>query len=158
MFYSLNDFIACYRFYFSQAEESDTTFAKMYLPIVDEGNKRVWHPERSYAFFLNFFWRHKLNCARLDEYVSSLIRARWTLRRTESAGSRNERRHDILDHIMSTFEKDDIMKKWGEPMVRQLRDEMKTYMLAGHETSAAMMTWAFYELLQDDQLCEQVKV
>lgn len=30
--------------------------------------------------------------------------------------------------------------------VLQLRDEMKTFLLAGHETSAAMMTWATYEL------------
>jgi cytochrome P450 len=32
-------------------------------------------------------------------------------------------------------------------VVRQFRDEMKTFMLAGHETSAAMMTWALYELM-----------
>lgn len=30
--------------------------------------------------------------------------------------------------------------------MRQLRDEIKTFMLAGHETSAAMMTWATFEL------------
>jgi cytochrome P450 len=29
--------------------------------------------------------------------------------------------------------------------VCQIRDEFKTFMLAGHETSASMMTWALYE-------------
>jgi Cytochrome P450 len=42
-------------------------------------------------------------------------------------------------------------------VVRQFRDEMKTFMLAGHETSAAMMTWAFYEMLGQDDLQQAVR-
>jgi cytochrome P450 len=37
-----------------------------------------------------------------------------------------------------------------------MRDEMKTFMLAGHETSAAMMTWALYELMANQSLKEKV--
>ena len=40
--------------------------------------------------------------------------------------------------------------------IRQLRDEFKTFMLAGHETSAAMMTWALYELMMDENLVNQM--
>ena len=68
-------------FFSLSAEESNTTFAQMYLPIVEEANKRVWHPERAFAFFLPFFWRHRRSCARLDEYVSKLINDRWELRK-----------------------------------------------------------------------------
>jgi cytochrome P450 len=33
---------------------------------------------------------------------------------------------------------------------------MKTFMLAGHETSAAMMTWCLYELMGNASLLNQV--
>lgn len=40
--------------------------------------------------------------------------------------------------------------------IKQLRDELKTFMLAGHETSAAMMTWAIYELVHHQDLMDMV--
>ena len=33
------------------SSESDMTFAHMYLPIVEEGNLRVWNPPRMYNIF-----------------------------------------------------------------------------------------------------------
>ena len=41
--------------------------------------------------------------------------------------------------------------------IRQMRDELKTFMLAGHETSAAMMTWAMYEMMGSEQLMKEVR-
>ena len=158
------------------AEESDSTFAKMYLPIVEEANSRVWHPYRAYCFFLPAFWSYHLNVYRLNRYVSQLIRKRWAQRKQEQqcnnkAGNDNtndnnninhhhhSRPLDMLDRVLQAYEKEcpphqmDI----SSAAVRQIRDEMKTFMLAGHETSAAMMTWALYELLQNDELCDQVR-
>lgn len=146
------------------AEESDSTFARMYLPIVEEANKRVWHPYRYYCIFLPEFWNYHLNVFRLNRYVSHLIRRRWAQRRKEQpAGERKDygssRPLDMLDRVLQSYEKDipsnqvDITPE----AVRQIRDEMKTFMLAGHETSAAMMTWALFELLQDDELCASVR-
>ena len=138
------------------AEESDSTFAKLYLPIVDESNLRVWHPYRSYLFFLPFFWRHLWNVRRLNVYVSYLIRQRWQLRRKESGST--DRPEDILDRVLVVYEKEFPGRTTiPESDVRQLRDEMKTFMLAGHETSAAMMTWCLYELVGSDSLMEQVR-
>ena len=130
----------------------------MYLPIVEEGNKRVWHPERSFAFFLPFFWKHKRAVSRLNNYVSKLICERWEKRRSETTATGDtNRKEDVLDRIISAYEKEDA-PKWGNAVVNQLRDELKTFMLAGHETSAAMMTWALYELVRNDELMETVSI
>lgn len=43
----------------------------------------------------------------------------------------------------------------SQATVLQLRDEIKTFILAGHETSAAMMTWAVYEFSKDEQCLAQ---
>jgi cytochrome P450 len=146
-----------------EAEESDTTFATMYYPIVEEGNKRVWRPERSYMFFTPSFWKHIFGVRRLNNYVSNLITKRWDLRNknrkiNDKVKEENEQVHtkDILDKVLDHFEKENPGKSLSPSDVCQLRDEFKTFMLAGHETSAAMMTWSFYELMKDDKLMEKV--
>ena len=48
-------------------------------------------------------------------------------------------------------------KEWGEHMVRQLTDEIKTFLLAGHETSASMLTWSLLELCKNPHILEKVK-
>ena len=177
--------------------ESDETFAKLYLPIVDECNQRVWHPYRAYLFLLPSFWIFQYHVYRLNHYVSTLIRQRWKLRceerrdsgdhdnsnyevafETESStpstvhnnnnGTTNQqqthrpssrRRQDILDKILLVYETnvgDNTDAKTNsttlpESIVKQVRDELKTFMLAGHETSAALMTWTIYELLLDQE-------
>lgn len=123
-------------------EESDVTFAKMYLPIVEEGNLRTWHPEREYLLTPAWF-QFQSNVKKLDDYVTGLIVARWKLRREEAAsGKATTRKLDVLDKILSAISDDE----WGTDVIKQTRDEIKTFMLAGHETSASMLAWAFYEL------------
>ncbi len=39
---------------------------------------------------------------------------------------------------------------------QQICYEIKTFLLAGHETSAAMLTWSLYELAQRPQCLQQV--
>ncbi|MEZ4441392.1 MAG: cytochrome P450 [Polyangiaceae bacterium] len=53
-----------------------------------------------------------------------------------------ERPGDLLDMLMNTED-----EETGERMTdRQLRDEIVTLVLAGHETTAAGLTWSFYLL------------
>jgi cytochrome P450 len=133
------------------AEESDSTFAHFYLPIVDECNKRVWHPERAYMWFMPFFWKHLYYVHRLNSYVSSLIWNRWNQRRAGQEPS-----GDMLDRVLDQYEKEFPNQPLTKSAAKQFRDEMKTFMLAGHETSAAMMTWCFYELMGNASLLNQV--
>ena len=42
-------------------------------------------------------------------------------------------------------------------MVRQLRDEIKSFILAGHETSASMLTWSLYEASRSPQILEHAR-
>ncbi|ARV58185.1 cytochrome P450 [Nostocales cyanobacterium HT-58-2] len=67
----------------------------------------------------------------VDEIIYELIQER----RTESG----QNRQDILSLLMSARYDD------GQPMSdEELRDELMTLMVAGHETTASALTWAFY--------------
>lgn len=143
-------------------EESDQTFARMYLPIVTEGNRRTWYPHRAYLP-TPAFWAFRKDVKVLNDYITSVIEKRWQLRQCEakepshlpppaSAASPPHRQHDILDRILDGVHP----KTWGSATVRQIRDEIKTFILAGHETSASMLTWALYEATQSQGVADRV--
>ena len=70
---------------------------------------------------------------RLDRIVYGMIEAR---RRRGASGD------DILDHLIRALDEES-----GEGMdERQMRDEVVTLMLAGHETSANALAWTLYLL------------
>lgn len=145
------------------AEESDSTFGKMYLPIVDECNARVWHPYRAAAVALPFWWQHIYNVSKLNAYVTKLIEKRWMERRSKTDKGKNKE-EDMLDMVLAAYEKEVLKHRKGalpfqlhKKTVLQIRDEFKTFMLAGHETSASMMTWAFYELIASPNLMDEVR-
>jgi cytochrome P450 len=74
----------------------------------------------------------------IDQVIYAVIRER----RLES----NQNRQDILSLMMSACDQD------GQPMSDvELRDELMTLLVAGHETTASALTWAFYWI---DQLPE----
>ena len=129
-------------------EESDSTFAHMYLPIVTEGNLRTWSPQRMLIPSPAMF-KFEKDVMKLNDYVTSLIVNRWNLRLEESKQQGAlERETDVLDKILGAVEP----SEWGTSTIKQIRDEIKTFILAGHETSASMLAWSLYELsLENNQ-------
>lgn len=72
--------------------------------------------------------------ARLDEIIFDLIQER----------RRDEREHnDLLSMLVSARDEDD-----SQMSDQQLRDELMTVFLAGHETTALALSWAFVGLAQ----------
>lgn len=131
-------------------DESDKTFAQMYLPIVEEGNLRTWSPHRMFLPTPAWF-KFQRDVKRLDDYVTNLIEKRWALRLEEAASSSSpssstiKRKQDVLDTCLAAIPQ----SMWSAATIKQIRDEVKTFILAGHETSASMLTWSLYELMTD---------
>jgi cytochrome P450 len=133
------------------AEECDRVFPSLYLPIVDECNRRVWEPWRYGMPWLHDYRRHRTCLNDLNAYLTELIQTRWAQRQRGERDEAKGVKADVLDLYMSQIQKMD-----GD-MVRQLRDDIKTMLLAGHETTAAMLTWTLYELLSNPELAAKVR-
>jgi cytochrome P450 len=74
----------------------------------------------------------------LNQIIGSIIRERH---------SSNEQREDLLDMLLRVRDAD------GKPMSdEQLRDEMMTLFLAGHETTAIALSWACYLVSQNPHI------
>lgn len=119
---------------------------------MEEANLRTWRPERMFLPTPSWF-RFYADVKKLDDYVSSLIVKRWELRLEEKKSDKKERKDDILDKLLNPIQEEE----WNSEVVRQIRDEVKTFVLAGHETSASMLTWSLYELLVNKECMETVQ-
>lgn len=134
------------------AEESDNTFAHMYLPIVEEANLRTWHPERTFLPTPDWF-KYKNAVDVLDSYVTKLIKSRWELRKREHIEGTVTRTFDVLDKILGAIKEEEF----NDSAIKQVREEVKTFILAGHETSASMLTWSIYELTQNPDFLVELR-
>ena len=86
--------------------------------------------------------------ARRLEEVDRLLRAQIEARR--DAG--REGREDVLSMLVEARDED------GAPMtVDELRDELMTLLLAGHETTATSLAWTVYRLLKHRPVLERLE-
>lgn len=127
-------------------EESDRVFPKLYLPIMEEANRWSLEPWREY--FPSEASKQRRRVEELNEYILGMIRERWA---DKVAGK--EDKNDIVGRILAAWDP----KEWGPASEQQLCYEIKTFVLAGHETSAAMMTWMLYELVQHPDCMAKVR-
>ena len=106
------------------------------VAVLDAANQRLnavldvppWVPTRRNL-------REKRAVARLDSMLQAFITAR-----RASGGNEN----DLLSVLLAATDEES-----GARMTdRQLRDEMMTLVLAGHETTATALTWTWYLLTQ----------
>ena len=124
---------------------------------MDECNARSLSPWRTYIPTRQWF-AHRWRVRQLDDAIVDIIRARWKKRQARVAGAAGadvDRRpppDDILERVLDQVEK----SEYGPSVETQLCYEIKTFLLAGHETSAAMLTWTMYELSRDEDATRRV--
>lgn len=102
---------------------------------------RIWAPLLKTIQHISpgawIFWRripspgYRRQLAALDEYLHGIIRRRRAA----------ERRSDLLQHLIDAGLDD-----------RLIRDQMLTMLIAGHDTSTALLAWTFYLLGTHPQL------
>ncbi|WP_414624340.1 cytochrome P450 [Calothrix sp. CCY 0018] len=81
---------------------------------------------------------------KMDELIFAEIRERWS--KLDSS------RTDILSLMMAARDEND------EPMTEvELRDELMTLLVAGHETTATSLSWAFYWIHQQPLVLEKLR-
>lgn len=135
-------------------EECDRVFPALYLPVMEESNRRVLQPWR-YLFPIHVM-QYNARVNKLNNYIIGIIRERRSARILErKKGTENSHPRDILDRILTSVE--ERGEKWSSATEMQLCYEIKTFLLAGHETSAAMLTWTFYELARKPEALQQVQ-
>lgn len=129
-------------------EECDKVFPALYLPVMEESNKRVLAPWR-FLYPITVL-QYNSRVRKLNNYIIGIIRSR---RAARAAG--HPPPGDILDRILTSVE--ERGEKWGAAIETQLCFEIKTFLLAGHETSAAMLTWSVYELSKNAEAFAKVQ-
>ncbi|MEP7376655.1 MAG: cytochrome P450 [Chitinophagaceae bacterium] len=87
---------------------------------------------------------HKAN-REFDTFIFSLIEQRKAENRESSS--------DLLDLLLNAY--DDESKSYMT--ARQLRDEITTIFMAGHETTAQTLSWVFYQLALYPEVCRDIR-
>ncbi|GAB4821188.1 hypothetical protein N2152v2_008234 [Parachlorella kessleri] len=135
------------------ADECDRVFPHLYLPVMEESNRRVLQPWR--YLFPTTVMQYNSRVRQLDGYLLDIIRTRWASRRGGRRPEKTGEKGDILDRILQNIE--ERGEQWSAASETQLCFEMKTFLLAGHETSSAMLAWTLYELSQDREKMLKVR-
>lgn len=91
-------------------------FPQLYLPVMEEGNKRVLRPYRKYLPTPSWFsFKHKMRL--LNSFLINLIRSRWQARQAGKVPERG----DILDRILAAIEVrpavDRELREWSKARV-----------------------------------------
>nr|QKY15332.1 cytochrome P450 (CYP746A1) [Polytomella parva] len=133
-------------------EECDKVFPVLYLPVMEEANRRVLRPYRKYLPIPEWF-RFRSLVSQLNTYLINYFRQRWQERISGAKSARP--RPDILDGIFDAIQENN--EEWTPALETQLCYEVKTFLLAGHETSATMLTWSTYELARRGDVLERIQ-
>lgn len=130
------------------ADESDDVLPRLYEPLVEECNKRVWMPLRGYVP-IPAKLRYDRALARLDAFLVDKVRGRLARRRADPKA----RPVDMLDMLLAGLDDG----SWGARTEQLVCDELKTMLFAGHDTSSAMLTWTLHALTQQPRELERLR-
>ena len=90
----------------------------------------------------------KNNCRIFDESIYGII-----ARRKRMVAEGSSLNGDLLDMLMQYH--DDDIKSWMSE--KQLRDEVTTMFMAGHETTAQTLSWTVYHIGKEKKIRQSVK-
>lgn len=117
----------------SYASKWTASFIKIDPRIPTLSNQRFWRSRRQF-----------------DNIIYGIIRKRQEDRKSKNGASRIER-NDLLELLMKAAEDSgDALSK------EQLRDEISTIFMAGHETTAQTLSWIFYHLAKYPSVYEKL--
>mmetsp|Transcript_39752 Transcript_39752/g.94237 ORF Transcript_39752/g.94237 Transcript_39752/m.94237 type:complete len:517 (+) Transcript_39752:166-1716(+) len=135
-------------------EESEQEVSNLYLPIIDECNDRIWYPQRIYLP-TPAWWQHWSKIRQLNSYIEGKVRKRWASFREEQKNGQEGKKgsRTILDSIFAGM---DEPVQFGSKEVLALRDEIKSFLFAGHDTTSCMITWAFWEMMKNKSIMDKV--
>jgi cytochrome P450 len=128
--------------------ESDDVLPRLYEPLVEEANKRVWQPYRGFLPTPAKF-RYDRSLSRLDAFLLAKIRARLQARRADPKA----RPADMLDMLLASLDDGG----WTDESEQLVCDELKTMLFAGHDTSSAMLTWTLHALTRHPAELERLR-
>jgi cytochrome P450 len=112
------------------------------------GHRRLWYAPMPLYWPTPATLRYRRAISRFDAYVYDLLARR---RRELQRGS-DEPDSDLISLLMKARD------ERGAPLsVKQIRDEVVTMFLAGHETAAAALSWALYLVAADPSTMEALR-
>lgn len=127
------------------SKEEVQTVADVFTPLLDETNFRASFPIRMlHKFRTKKDAAYEKNIADLDEIIFRIIRERRTS---------TEPHNDLLQMLMEAQD-----EETGELLNdEELRDEVMTVFIAGHETTANAMSWLWAILSQQPEIRKKVE-
>jgi len=128
-------------------DRHDSLRAKL-KQLLDEGARSIL----VFLPFLQFDLGGLTPYARFKRQMAAVDRLLFDEIAERRANGNGAGRSDILSMMLQAVDED------GKPMTPQeLRDELLTLLVAGHETSATSLAWVFYYLLSDRQALERAQ-
>ncbi|MEA5593547.1 cytochrome P450 [Rivularia sp. UHCC 0363] len=124
-------------------------------PLLTDWLDMTDSPLRSSMLFLRFLqrdwgkWTPWGRMKQRQRQILDLLQAEIEERRTKNT----EKGNDILSLMMATRDEDGQAMTDGE-----LKDELLTILLAGHETTATTLSWAFYEISRNPDVIEKLQM
>ena len=127
-------------------KEEVQTVADVFTPLLEEANIRASYPIRIlHQLRVKKSAAFKKNTELLNNIIFRIIRERRTSKSTYN---------DLLQMLMDARE-----EGTGEPLTDQeLRDEVMTVFIAGHETTANAMSWLWMILSQQPKFREKIEI
>ncbi|MEL6864239.1 MAG: cytochrome P450 [Bacteroidota bacterium] len=119
-------------------------FAQTFPDILKETNRRILNPLTDLNIPTS---KVSLHYERMIKDLDAII-----YRMIEDRRQRKQPYNDLLGMLMSAVEEDGNTRM----SEKQLRDEVMTIFLAGHETTAQALCWAFYLLHQHPAIQQQL--